>query len=57
MSTNKDELKGRSKEAAGVAMGDKSLKREGQVDQLAGKTKKAVDKVAEKAKAEVHKRS
>ncbi len=57
MSTNKDELKGRSKEAMGVATGDKGLKREGQVDQLAGKAKKAVDKVAAKTKTKVQKHS
>jgi uncharacterized protein YjbJ (UPF0337 family) len=55
MTMNKDELKGRSKEAAGAATGDKGLKREGEIDQLAGKAKKAVDKAAKGAKAKVHK--
>ena len=40
----KDELKGRTKKAAGEMTGDKELKREGQMDKAEGKTKKAVDK-------------
>jgi len=43
-----DEAKGRVKEAAGTLSGDKQLKREGKVDQAAGKTKDAVDGVKEK---------
>lgn len=45
-----DELKGRVKEAAGVLTGDKKLKREGQVDQAAGKIKQNVEKVVDKVK-------
>jgi uncharacterized protein YjbJ (UPF0337 family) len=45
-----DELKGRMKEAAGALTGDDELKREGQVDQAAGKVKQAVEKVVDKVK-------
>ena len=45
-----DELKGRVKEAAGTLTGDDELKREGQVDQAAGKIKQAVEKVVDKVK-------
>lgn len=47
---DKDEGKGRVKEAAGSLTGDKDLKREGQADQGAGKIKEGVDKVADKVK-------
>jgi uncharacterized protein YjbJ (UPF0337 family) len=57
MPMNKDELKGRAKETAGVATDDKALKREGKVEKTAGKAKQAIDKAAEKAKEEVRKRS
>ena len=45
-----DEVKGRVKEAAGVLTGDKKLKREGKVDQAAGKIKQKVQKVIDKTK-------
>ena len=45
-----DELKGRVKEAAGALTGDDERKREGQVDQAAGKIKQAVEKVVDKVK-------
>jgi uncharacterized protein YjbJ (UPF0337 family) len=45
-----NELKGRVKEAAGALTGDDELKREGQVDQAAGKIKQAVEKVVDKVK-------
>jgi uncharacterized protein YjbJ (UPF0337 family) len=48
--TDTDEVKGRSKQAAGVLSGDKDLEREGKVDRAAGKAKDAVDKAADKAK-------
>lgn len=48
MSGEKDEAKGRVKEAAGALTGDKDLKREGKVDQAAGKAKDAVDSVKDK---------
>jgi uncharacterized protein YjbJ (UPF0337 family) len=47
---NEDEVKGRIKEAAGDLTGEKELKREGKVDQAAGKTKDAVDNASDKAK-------
>ncbi len=42
---NKDDAKGRLKEAAGNVTGDKDLKNEGKVDQASGKVKQGVDKV------------
>jgi uncharacterized protein YjbJ (UPF0337 family) len=45
-----DELKGRVKEAAGALTGDDELKREGKVDQAAGKFKQAAEKVVDKVK-------
>jgi uncharacterized protein YjbJ (UPF0337 family) len=45
-----DKAKGRVKEAAGALSGDRKLKAEGKLDQASGTVKKAVDKVADKAK-------
>lgn len=45
-----DEAKGRVKEAAGVLMGDKKLKREGKADQASGKLKQKVEKVIDRVK-------
>jgi len=45
-----DELKGRAKEAAGALAGDKKLKREGQLDQAAGKVKQKVEHAVDKVK-------
>ena len=39
----KDDLKGRTKEAAGDLTGDKSLKNEGKVDRGTGKVKDVVN--------------
>jgi uncharacterized protein YjbJ (UPF0337 family) len=50
MSGTTDKAKGRIKEAAGALSGDRKLKTEGKVDQAAGSVKKAVSKVADKAK-------
>ncbi len=47
---NKDEAKGRIKEAAGDITGDDDLEREGKVDKAVGKAKDAVDSVASKLK-------
>jgi uncharacterized protein YjbJ (UPF0337 family) len=47
---NKDDAKGRVKEAAGDLTGDKDLKREGKVDQAGGKAKDGVEKVTDKVK-------
>ena len=49
-SGTKDKVKGRAKEAAGALTGDAKLKREGKVDQFAGKVKDAVGTVVDKAK-------
>ena len=48
--SNMDDAKGRAKEAAGDLSGDEDLKREGKVDQAAGKVKDAVDAVTDKLK-------
>jgi uncharacterized protein YjbJ (UPF0337 family) len=48
-----DELKGRVKEAAGALTDDKKLKREGQVDQAAGKIKQNVEKMVDKVKGAI----
>ncbi|HSS03858.1 MAG TPA: CsbD family protein [Solirubrobacterales bacterium] len=47
---NKDDAKGRLKEAAGSLTGDDDLKREGKVDKATGKAKEGVDRVADKVK-------
>ena len=50
-----DEIKGRLKEAAGALSGSKDLKRSGKADQVAGKTKDAIDTVRQKASDAVDK--
>lgn len=50
MSGTTDKAKGRIKEAAGALSGDRKLKTEGKIDQVAGSVKNAVGKVADKAK-------
>ena len=47
---NKDDAKGRVKEAAGDITGDDDLKREGKVDKTTGKVKDGLDKASDKAK-------
>lgn len=47
---NKDDAKGRIKEAAGSLTGDDDLKREGKVDRAGGKAKEGVEKVTDKVK-------
>jgi uncharacterized protein YjbJ (UPF0337 family) len=47
---NKDDAKGRVKEAAGSLTGDDDLKREGKVDKATGAAKDRVEKVADKVK-------
>jgi len=42
MSDKTDQIKGRTKEAAGALSGDDDLKREGKVDRLAGEAKEKV---------------
>jgi|tagenome__1003787_1003787.scaffolds.fasta_scaffold20908929_2 uncharacterized protein YjbJ (UPF0337 family) len=50
MSESAQEMKGRTKQAAGDLADDDKLKREGQVDQTAAKAKDKVDRAAERAK-------
>jgi len=47
---NKDDAKGRVKEAAGDLTGDGDLKREGKVDKATGAVKDGLDKASDKAK-------
>jgi uncharacterized protein YjbJ (UPF0337 family) len=47
---NKDDAKGRVKEAAGSLTDDDDLKREGKVDKATGAAKDGVEKVADKVK-------
>lgn len=47
---NKDDAKGRIKEAAGDLTGNDDLKREGKVDQAGGKAKEGVEKLTDKVK-------
>ena len=46
----KDDVKGRTKEAAGSLTDDQSLKNEGKVDKATGKVKDAVGGTADKVK-------
>ncbi len=48
MTINKDQAKGRTKEAVGVLTGDEQLQHEGKADQAAGDAKAIVDKAAAK---------
>ena len=50
----KDDLKGRTKEAAGSLTDDQSLKNEGKVDRASGKVKDAVGGTADKVKDAVN---
>ena len=52
-----DKAKGRIKEAAGALADDKSLKREGKLDQLAGSVKDAAEKVVDTVKDAVGKKT
>jgi uncharacterized protein YjbJ (UPF0337 family) len=54
MSGNVDDLKGRTKEAAGNLTDDDSLKREGKVERAEGKAKEEIDKAADKVKDVLH---
>ena len=53
---NKDEAKGRMKEAAGDLTDNKKLKHEGKADRAEGKAHEAVDKAADKVKDALGKR-
>ncbi|HKN01532.1 MAG TPA: CsbD family protein [Candidatus Binataceae bacterium] len=50
MSGTTDKIKGRIKEAVGVVTDNQRLKNQGRVDQAAGKLKKTVEHVIDKAK-------
>jgi uncharacterized protein YjbJ (UPF0337 family) len=50
MTGKKDEVTGRIKEAAGAITDNDELRREGKIDQAAGKVKQATERVVEKAK-------
>lgn len=52
---NKDDAKGRLKEAAGDLTGDDDLKREGKVDKATGAVKDGAEKASEKVKDAVGK--
>ncbi|MBC7854637.1 MAG: CsbD family protein [Pirellulaceae bacterium] len=45
MSGKSDEIKGRVKKAVGELTGNNRLKREGEIDKVAGKVKQGMDKV------------
>jgi uncharacterized protein YjbJ (UPF0337 family) len=55
MSAQTDDLKGRTKEAAGALTNDQSLKNEGKTDRAAGKAKEGIDKATDKVKDVLHK--
>jgi uncharacterized protein YjbJ (UPF0337 family) len=48
MSGEADKMKGKLKQAAGDLTDDKDLKREGKVDEAAGKVKDVVDNIKDK---------
>ncbi len=52
---NKDDAKGRLKEAAGDLTGDEELRREGKVDKATGAVKDGVEKASDKVKGAVGK--
>jgi uncharacterized protein YjbJ (UPF0337 family) len=56
MSGKTDRIKGRTKQAAGVLVGDKRLEREGKADRAAGQLKQVVEEVVDKVKATVQRR-
>ena len=51
---NKDEVKGRAKQAAGVVTGDKALEREGKADRVVGTVKEKVDEARDWIADKVH---
>lgn len=50
MSGTTDKIRGRVKEAVGVITNNRRLKKEGRIDQAAGKVKKTVERLIDKAK-------
>ena len=55
MDANKDEAKGRIKEAAGDLMDDDDLKREGKADRMGATIKEKANEVVDKAKEMIDK--
>ena len=53
MSGTTDQAKGRVKEATGVLTGDDKLRREGKVDQAAGKAKGVAERMKDAAKGAI----
>lgn len=53
MTGKSDEVKGRVKEAAGALTDNDQLRREGKIDQTAGKVKQAVEQAVDKVKGAV----
>jgi uncharacterized protein YjbJ (UPF0337 family) len=53
MGKNIDEVKGRTKRAAGDLKDDESLRRQGRVDQAVSDVKEKIDEVADKVKEKV----
>ncbi len=53
--SNKDEMKGRAKEAVGSITDDDEMRREGRNDQRAADLKKGVERAGEKAKDAIDK--
>lgn len=50
MGGKSDKIKGRVKEAVGALANNKSLKREGKIDQVVGSVKEGAEKVVDAAK-------
>ena len=50
MDSNLDQAKGKIKQAAGDLTGNKDLKREGEIDEKAGKAKEGLDNVKDELK-------
>jgi uncharacterized protein YjbJ (UPF0337 family) len=53
MTGKSDEIKGRAKEAAGAITDNDQLRREGKIDQAAGKVKQVAQKAVEKVQGAV----
>ena len=53
MAGEMDKVKGRAKEAAGAVTNDDELRRQGKIDQAAGKTKDAAEEGVDKVKRAV----
>ena len=53
MGENVDEIKGRTKEAAGDLTDDEGLKKEGRIDKAVSDVKEKVDDIADKVKEKV----